>query len=76
VTDDFDVPLEDEIVEAGLPFSPITADTVLSEAQEQKIRDHFGYSKSETRTKAERDAAAQRIIERLPAILAKIESER
>ncbi len=76
MTDDFDVPLEDEPVEAGLPFSPITADTVLSEAQEQKIRDHYGYTRSETRTKAERDTAAARIVSRLPAILAKIESER
>ncbi len=48
----------------------------LSEAEEQRARDFWGYTKSETRTKAERDAAAARIIERLPAILAKIEAER
>jgi len=32
--------------------------------EEQRIRDIFGYSSSETRTKAERDAAAERMMER------------
>jgi hypothetical protein len=36
----------------------------LSEAEEQALRDRFGYAKSETRTKAERDAVAAQIIGR------------
>lgn len=36
----------------------------LSEEEEQTLRDHFGYSKSEKRTKAERDATAARILGR------------
>jgi hypothetical protein len=40
---------------------------VLSEAQEQAIRDSWGYSASETRTKAERDAAAKRMVEKARA---------
>ncbi len=66
------------VVEAGSAggsvqsgFEPVTS--VLSE---QQIRDSFGYTRSETRTKAERDAAARRIVEGMPAILGKIESER
>jgi hypothetical protein len=34
----------------------------LSEAQEQQIRDRFGYTESEKRTKAERDEAAERML--------------
>lgn len=37
---------------------------VLSDAEEQRIRDHFGYTASETRTLAERDATASRITAR------------
>ncbi len=35
------------------------------EAREQAIRDHFGYTSSETRTQAERAEAAARMIARL-----------
>jgi hypothetical protein len=34
----------------------------LSEAAEQQIRDRFGYTESEKRTKAERDEAAERML--------------
>lgn len=39
-------------------------DELLSPAMEQEIRDHFGYKASETRTRAERNAAAARIVRR------------
>jgi len=58
--------------EAAQPFEPSLrslealiahgrAGGQLTAAEEQRIRDHFGYASSETRTLAERDAAAQRI---------------
>lgn len=34
---------------------------MLSEWEEQRIQDHFGYARSETRTLAERDAAAAKM---------------
>ena len=37
----------------------------LTPVEEQQIRDELGYAKSETRTKAERDAAAKRMVERM-----------
>lgn len=37
------------------------AGEVLTEGEEQRIRDFYGYSKSEHRTKQERDAVAARI---------------
>lgn len=36
----------------------------LSEADEQALRDHFGYADSETRTKAEREEAASKMLGR------------
>jgi hypothetical protein len=36
------------------------------EEREQAIRDHFGYAASETRTQAERDAAAVRMMAKAP----------
>ena len=36
-------------------------DELLSAEMEQEIRDHFGYAKSETRTRAERDRVAARV---------------
>jgi len=38
---------------------------VLDEEREQEIRDRFGYAKSETSSKAERDALAARIVARV-----------
>lgn len=45
----------------------------LSPEDEQKLRDHFGYAKSETRTKAERDATAARILGRPSAGMISLE---
>lgn len=38
---------------------------LVGEAREQAIRDHFGYSRSETRTQAERARAAARMVRAL-----------
>lgn len=38
----------------------------VGEVREQAIRDYFGYAKSETRTQAERQAVADRIMGRVP----------
>src|SRR5215472_3982636 len=40
----------------------------LTEAEEQFIRDFLGYAGSEKRTLAERDAAAKRMVQQLPAV--------
>jgi len=42
------------------------AGRVLSDSEEQRIRDYWGYAPSETRTWAEREQAAQRIMANLP----------
>ena len=45
------------------PYADVP-DHELTPAQEQEIRDWFGYSKSETRTRAQRQATADRIMAR------------
>lgn len=44
----------------------LPADAPLSDAEEQLLRDHFGYAKSERRTRAERAGIAARISASLP----------
>ncbi len=64
-----DVSAPDEIgsrpLAALLKLAPTDA---LSEAEEQTLRDHFGYAQSETRTRAEREQAARRITGTPPGI--------
>ena len=43
----------------------------LTDAEEQRIRDEAGYSQSERRTLAERDAAARRMVENMQGGLSK-----
>src|SRR5215471_5776609 len=45
------------------PYADVP-DHELTPAQEQEIRDWFGYAKSETRTRAQRQATAARIMAR------------
>jgi hypothetical protein len=47
---------EEQDLDPGMPLTP---------EEEQEIRDFYGYAASETRTKAERDAIARRIVEKL-----------
>lgn len=44
----------------------LPADTKLSEAEEQLLRDHFGYTASDRRTRGERNASAQKILAEAP----------
>lgn len=50
-----------QISPQGAPAPPHEVES-LTEAEEQAIRDYWGYSASEKRTKAERDAVAERIL--------------
>jgi len=45
----------------GLIAAARRGEIVLSEREEQAVRNHFGYARSETRTLLERDAVAKRI---------------
>lgn len=62
-------PVDEPVDEASIPAElmggeepPEPHPLALSEEQEQAIRDGWGYTASETRTKAERDEAAARMI--------------
>ena len=56
----------------------LPAGASLSDVEEQLLRDHFGYTSSERRTRAEREAAAAKMLAGLPApgpeVLAAIET--
>ena len=68
VRDIEDVPTAEAPVDAR-PLELILAtpyDEPLSEAEEQLVKDHFGYGASERRTRAERAGVAQRIVGALP----------
>ena len=49
--------------DAGKPWKGL-----IGEEREQAIRDHFGYAKSETRTQAERQAAADGMLAKARAV--------
>jgi hypothetical protein len=51
-----------KLVPASSLAPPAPEPALLSEDEEQRIRDRFGYVSSEKRTKAERDAVAERIL--------------
>jgi hypothetical protein len=51
-----------KLVPASSLAPPAPEPAALSEDEEQRIRDRFGYVSSEKRTKAERDAVAERIL--------------
>ncbi len=52
----------------GEKFVPVKLASVPQETDEQAVRDAFGYSESEKRTKAERDAVAFRITGKKPEL--------
>lgn len=57
-----------EVTRSTIPAEVVTgSEIVLTEEQEQEIRDRYGYAPTEKRTKAERDAAADRMLGKLRA---------